>query len=359
MAALGALGLSSVSLVQRVSSAVLISVSSTSSALSAYLAVRAGITDNCAPPRPFDFDDDTEGAEGVPGSDEAATPAARPALLSRLLSGAAYVLQVRTLRLCNSHSAHPELLIGVSYPQAVASTSRVGARALEQRTLPPQPEHLLGGAFEVARTPSIDLAGDCGRQMASASTLPHRVAIAGLDRHALVLCRDFGPDDGGVSEGGVPLEIRVCVQFDGEDWQRGVLLLEAYRNAAQLPNAEAAPRGEVVEPAAPGDDGSAGYALVPHAAELREIGSLSVLDEHAYGRVLVDSIPAVRVVSGTVACDVRAGLPETFLLKGSGVAFAVPLSARDLLAARLSMSLIDPLQARPRAAASPHSAGDR
>ena len=80
---------SSVSLVQRVSSAVLVSISSSSSALSAYLSANPSVTEaRCH--HTFDFDDDN--ADETP---QAALSPVRQALFNRFLSGAAYVFQVK------------------------------------------------------------------------------------------------------------------------------------------------------------------------------------------------------------------------------------------------------------------------
>lgn len=97
VSALGAVGESSVLLLQRVSSAILVSVSSSSSALSALLSdphPEATETAVNFMTTPFDFDDgpESETMDGGPG--EATTPVPTP-FFRRFLSGASYVFQVR------------------------------------------------------------------------------------------------------------------------------------------------------------------------------------------------------------------------------------------------------------------------
>jgi hypothetical protein len=238
--------------------------------------------------------------------------------------------------------------------QAVANGSRVGALALEQRVTPPKPElSQLGVSARGARSMSTDTTGGwTGGRIAPPA--PRIDALAGLERHALVLHRDFGPNEGGGAKGAT-LEIRVCVQIDGGDWQRGVLVVQGNRSAVCAPRAaaacERAPRAEEQIPgvAAGGIDQDANNNMVamplqardPEHAFLRYTSPLLVdrpsVPRSAYGYVVIDAFPPTRALTGSILCDILSSRPGTMLLQADGIACVVPTSDGEAVCSLLGL----------------------
>lgn len=92
-------------------------------------------------------------------------------------------------------------------------SSRAGAAALEQRPpAPPQEHHELGYAVALPVQHPADESRD------------PRHALSGIDSHALVLCRDLGPNGVCVSR---MRAWPACARFDSGEWQRGVLVVDS------------------------------------------------------------------------------------------------------------------------------------
>ena len=210
--------------------------------------------------------------------------------------------------LCSRLPAHASLL-----PlQVVATTSRIGAIALEQRVSRPEIEALPSETNQGTHLGSAGF-GD----MPLAPRAPND-ALAGVDKHALVLRRDFGPMDGFPDS----LEYPVCVQFDGGKWQRGILVLHMLpKSDSEKVRQDPSPSVQVTQAAMSTVQSSPATSEGTHVAPTyKEVPSAG----RRHGYVLVDAIPTRRAILGTLICDINSGVADTVLLRGEGMALVVP-----------------------------------
>ena len=230
-------------------------------------------------------------------------------------------------------------------------SSRAGAAALEQRPPVPQPE-----PTHEHQEPGYAMALPV--QQSTDESRDPRSALSGIESHALVLCRDLGPEGVCVSR---MRAWPVCVRFDGQDWQRGVLVVDSIVDSTE------ARRTQVVAPllsasfgrsslpppvgqAANGipvrsseEDTTSGTEMIGATtiAELRlrspdvtqPVRTIELLDHigssDRRGYVLVDSLPASRAFRLTIADGGASGSgpPGTMLLRADGCSLVIPGTA--------------------------------